>query len=101
MERPSVYILASSPDGAFVICATSNIYKRMAELSRSVTEGLDGMHPVQQLVYYEVFETMLEATQREKRLKERPWASLVQLISSLNPDWRNLFDPATGDIASG
>jgi putative endonuclease len=45
-------------------------------------------------------ESMDEAILREKRLKEwkRTWK--VRLIESMNPEWRNLFDPLTGEIAT-
>ena len=53
------------------------------------------------LVYYEYFETMPEAIRREKRLKEWHRAWKVRLITSMNPEWKNLFDPVAGEIAFG
>ena len=42
---------------------------------------------------------MPDAIRREKQLKEWQRAWKVRLIASMNPEWRNLFDPATGAIA--
>jgi hypothetical protein len=53
----------------------------------------------EQLIYYEYFETMPDAIQREKRLKEWKRAWKVRLILSMNPEWKNLFNPVTGEIA--
>jgi putative endonuclease len=45
--------------------------------------------------------TMEEAIKREKRLKEWRRAWKVRLIEAMNPEWRNLFDPETGEISMG
>ena len=48
------------------------------------------------LVYYELHETMEAAIRREKQVKawKRLWK--IRLIESMNPEWKNLFDPQTG-----
>ena len=101
MKRPCVYILASAPDGVLYIGVTSDIYKRMAEHDQGLIDGFTKKYGVKRLVYYEYFETMPEAILREKRLKEWRRAWKVRLIKSMNPEWRNLFDSATGEIAFG
>jgi putative endonuclease len=101
MKRPCVYILASAPDGILYIGVTSDIARRMAEHEQGLVEGFTKKYGVKQLVYYEFFETMPDAIQREKRLKKwnRGWK--VRLILSMNAQWQNLFDPATGEIKFG
>ena len=64
-------------------------------------EGFTKKYRVKMLVYYEFFETMPEAIEREKRLKDWQRAWKVRLILSMNPEWVNLFDPATGEISLG
>jgi len=44
---------------------------------------------------------MAAAIRREKQLKEWHRAWKVRLIETMNPEWRNLFDPGTGEIARG
>ena len=101
MKHPCVYILASAPDGILYIGVTSNIYDRMAQHDQGLIEGFTKRYGVKLLVYYEHFETMPEAIQREKRLKEWQRAWKVRLILSVNPEWKNLYDPGTGEIAFG
>jgi putative endonuclease len=101
MKRPCVYILASAPDGILYVGITSNIAKRMTEHDESLIEGFTKKYGVKKLVYYEFFETMPDAIQREKRLKKWNRAWKVRLILSMNPLWENLFDPATGEIKFG
>jgi len=47
---------------------------------------------VNRLVHYELFETALDAIQREKSLKKwrRDWK--INLIERENPRWRDLYD---------
>ena len=99
MKRPCVYILASGPDGVLYIGVTSDLYRRMAEHDQGLVEGFTRKYGVKVLVYYEFFDTMPEAIQREKRLKEWHRAWKVRLILGANPTWRNLFNSATGKIA--
>ena len=101
MKHPCVYILASAPDGVLYIGVTSNIVQRMCQHDQSLIEGFTKKYSIKQLVYYESLETMPAAIQREKHLKKWNRAWKVRLISNMNPEWRNLFDPATGEIKFG
>ena len=101
MKRPCIYILASAPDGILYIGVSSDLHGRMAQHDQGLVEGFTKKYGVTQLVHYEYFETMPAAIQREKRLKEWQRACKVRLILSFNPEWKNLFDPATGEIAFG
>lgn len=100
MKRPCIYILASRPDGVLYIGVTSDLHGRMAKHDQGLVEGFTKKHGVKMLVYYEFFELMPYAIQREKRLKEWQRAWKVRLILSANPAWQNLFDSATGEIAA-
>jgi putative endonuclease len=101
VKEPCVYILASKRDGVVYIGVTSNLEQRMAEHSQGLIPGFTLRYGVKQLVYYEMHETMDGAIRREKQLKEWQRAWKVRLIESMNPEWRNLFDPNTGEIAEG
>jgi putative endonuclease len=99
MKSPCVYILASKPNGVLYMGVTSDLEGRMAEHDQGLIEGFTLRYGVKLLVYYEFHEK--EAIRREKRLKEWKRAWKVRLIESMNPEWRNLFDPATGEVAEG
>ena len=101
IKHPCVYILASAPNGILYIGVASNIYQRMCEHDQGLIDGFTKKYGIKQLVYCEFFKTMPEAIQREKRMKEWPRAWKVRLIMSTNPEWTNLFDPATGEISLG
>ncbi|MBS0251091.1 MAG: GIY-YIG nuclease family protein [Proteobacteria bacterium] len=100
-KSPSVYILASGQNGTLYIGVTSDLHARMAQHSQKLIPGFTAQYNVTQLVYYELHETLDEAIAREKQLKEwrRTWK--LRLIEQMNPEWRNLFDPQTGEIGAG
>ncbi len=101
MKQPCVYMLARGPNGVLYIGVTSDLHKRMALHDQGLIDGFTKRYGVKTLVYFEFFATMPEAILREKRLKEWQRAWKVRLILGMNPEWLNLYDPATGEIAAG
>ena len=87
-----VYILASGPGGTLYVGVTNNLVRRVYEHREKLAEGFTRKYGVDQLVYYEAHETIMSALQREKNIKHwsREWK--IDLIRSLNPDWKDLFD---------
>jgi putative endonuclease len=43
-------------------------------------------------VYYEVYEDPENANYREKQIKAGPRRKKVELIESMNPAWKDLYD---------
>jgi putative endonuclease len=101
MKSPCVYILASRRDGVLYVGVTSDLHGRMAEHDQGLLEGFTKRHGVKQLVYCEFHDDMTAAIRREKQIKEWQRAWKVRLIEGMNPEWVNLFDPASGEIAFG
>ncbi len=101
MKDPCVYILASRRDGILYVGVTSDLHGRMSEHEQGLREGFTKQHNVKMLVYYEYHHTLPEAIRREKRLKNwnRGWK--VRLLTSMNPEWVNLYDVGNGDIFEG
>jgi putative endonuclease len=101
MKVPSVYIAASKAHGTLYIGVSSSLHDRMNQHAQGLIDGFTKRYGVKMLVYYEMFGTMPEAIAREKQLKtwNRVWK--IRLIENINPEWRNLFDEATGEIAFG
>jgi putative endonuclease len=101
MKRPCVYILASRPLGTLYVGVTSDLHKRMAEHAQGLIQGFTRKYGVKQLVYYEYHESMPEAIQRERQLKDWQRIWKIRLIEAMNPEWHNLFDPLSGEIHFG
>jgi putative endonuclease len=98
---PSVYILASGPNGTLYIGVTSDLYARMAQHAQKLIPGFSSKYGVTQLVYFEQHTTMNAAIAREKQLKKWNRAWKLRLIEQMNPGWDNLFDHLTGEISQG
>jgi putative endonuclease len=54
--------------------------------------GFTKKYGVHLLVYMELHETMLGAIMREKQIKEWKRVWKIELIESMNPEWRDLYD---------
>ncbi|MBB6096181.1 putative endonuclease [Povalibacter uvarum] len=90
-RQPAVYILASRPRGTLYIGVTSNLIARAWMHRKDVVRGFTQQYSVHLLVYYEAHSTMYEAIAREKQLKKWRRAWKIQLIESMNPEWRDLY----------
>jgi putative endonuclease len=101
MKVPCVYMLASRRDGILYIGVSSDLAQRMLQHVNETFEGFSKKHGLKTLVYYETHVSMVDAIQRETRLKGWKRAWKVRLIEGFNPEWLNLFDPETLEIASG
>jgi len=51
---------------------------------------------VNRLVYYEVFQDVFAAIQREKTIKKWPRQWKINLIERENPDWADLYPTIAG-----
>lgn len=100
-KAPCVYIIARKPNSTLYIGVTSDLAGRMFEHHHGLLEGFAKKYGIKQLVYCEFFETMPEAILREKRLKEWQRGWKVRLIMGMNPEWVNLYNFETGEIAPG
>ena len=87
-----VYILASKRNGTLYVGVTNNLARRLLEHRAKLVPGFTRKYEVDQLVYFEVFNSILEARAREHSLKRWRRAWKVALIEKLNPDWRDLTD---------
>lgn len=92
MKEAYVYILASKKNGTLYIGVTSNLLKRIYEHKVGMVEGFTEKYSVKNLVYYEIFPSIIDAIKREKVLKKwnRSWK--IQMIEAFNPMWRDLYD---------
>ncbi|MBU2872228.1 GIY-YIG nuclease family protein [Colwellia sp. E2M01] len=92
MKQPCVYILASKKNGTLYIGVTSDLVKRIWQHKNKVVSGFTGDYHVNKLVYFEQFDDMENAINREKQLKHWNRAWKIRLIEKSNIDWLDLYD---------
>ena len=87
-----VYVLASRPGGTLYVGVTNDLIRRVHEHREGMVPGFTKRYGVKRLVYYEQHDAARNAIQREKNIKHwsREWK--IDLVLSLNPDWRDLYD---------
>lgn len=88
-----VYILANKRNGTLYIGVTNNLIKRVMEHKNKVfNDSFTSKYNINKLVYYELYNSIEEAIQREKQLKvwNRNWK--IELIEKNNKEWKDLFD---------
>ncbi len=95
MKQPAVYIMASKRNGTLYTGVSSNLTKRAHEHRESLIPGFTTQHACKLLVWYELHETMPSAILREKQIKAGSRQKKLRLIETLNPDWRDLYEPLT------
>ncbi len=87
-----VYILASKRNGTLYVGVTNDLVRRVSEHKGKLVPGFTRQYRVDKLVYFEQYASILEARARERTLKRwlRIWK--LELIETMNPDWRDLTD---------
>ena len=90
-KQPAVYILASKRNGTLYVGVTSDLVKRIWEHKQDVVAGFTRKYQVHTLVYFEQYEDMNQAIQREKQIKKWNRAWKIELLEKSNPVWRDLW----------
>ncbi|MFO7996981.1 MAG: GIY-YIG nuclease family protein [Dehalococcoidia bacterium] len=87
-----VYIMTNNRNTVLYVGVTSDLIKRIYEHKAKLVEGFTKKYNIIKLVYYEIFEDIENAIVREKQIKAGSRRRKVQLIDSMNREWRDLFD---------
>jgi len=90
LKQSYVYILTNLRKTVLYIGVTSNLKKRISDHESGCGSAFTRKYKVKQLVYFEVFEDISFAIQREKSLKGITRKKKEALISSVNPTWQDL-----------
>ncbi|MEQ1651667.1 MAG: GIY-YIG nuclease family protein [Hyphomicrobium sp.] len=87
-----VYILANRKNGALYIGVTANLAHRVYQHKQKLLPGFTAKYGINKLVYYETFDDIEFAIQREKQMKEWQRAWEIEKIRAANPDWQDLYE---------
>ena len=92
MEGGFVYFMTNRRNGILYVGVTSNLPRRAFEHREGLIKGFSKRYGLKVLVYYERFDEIQHAIQREKTIKHWPRAWKVRLIHAMNPEWKDLYD---------
>lgn len=85
-----LYILTNKRRTVLYIGVTSNLKERIYEHKNKRIPGFTAKYNLDQLVYFERFDSIENAICREKQLKGKTRIKKNSLITSLNASWRDL-----------
>jgi putative endonuclease len=83
-----VYIMANRRNGTIYIGVTNDLLRGVYEHREGLVKGFG----LKMIVYYEVFDSITNAIQRETSLKRWPRKWKLDLIEQRNPQWRDLYE---------
>jgi putative endonuclease len=87
------YIMTKSYNTVLYCGATTDLYKRVQEHKNSVFKNSFTLkYNISKLVYFESFTIAGDAFEREKQVKAGSRKKKMDLIISLNPDWKDLSE---------
>jgi len=84
--------LASKKNGTLYIGVTGNLTRRVYEHKNKMIDGFTKKYSVDKLVYFEMYNDIRNAIEREKNMKKwkREWK--IELIEKDNPNWDDLYN---------
>jgi len=69
-----VYFLASRPAGAIYVGVTNDLVRRVLEHNAAAVKGHTDRYRIKRLVYFEIYDDVRNALQRENNIKHWPRA---------------------------
>jgi putative endonuclease len=92
MEKAGyVYIMANRKNGTIYIGVTSDLIKRLYEHREGLVAGFTKRYGCKRLVWFEAFDEIQQARQRELQMKEWMRAWKIKRIEEQNLGWDDLY----------
>ncbi len=92
MKKPCVYFMTNKNHTVIYAGVTSDLTKRVRQHKTKHYKGFTARYNCSHLVYFERLDSMVGAIAREKQLKAGSRMKKEQLISAMNPKWKDLSD---------
>ena len=91
MSEYYVYLLTHRSQTLYV-GVTNDLERRLAEHKMHSVPGFTSRYKIDKLVYFEATERIEDAIAREKQIKGGSRKDKIDLIASINPHWKDLFE---------
>jgi len=91
------YIMTNRYNTVLYTGVTNDLARRVAEHRKNLGKRFVGRYLVNKLVYYEMTERIIDAIEREKQIKGGSRQKKMDLINSINPEWKDLYDEVLED----
>ena len=71
---------------------TNDLKRRVFEHKNKLIKGFTEKYQVNKLIYYEVAPSIESAILREQQIKGGSRNDKIQLVNTMNKEWRDLYD---------
>ncbi len=86
-----IYIIANKNNTVLYTGVTSNLISRIYQHKEGLCKGFSKKYNLNKLVYYEIYNDISLAIEREKQIKAGSRSKKEKLINKKNPEWRDLY----------
>ena len=87
-----VYIATNQTNTVLYTGVTNNIVRRTYQHKEKLVSGFTSKYNVTKLVYYETCNDVNEAIKKEKQIKGGSRKKKIDLIKSMNPEFKDLYE---------
>ncbi len=92
-KKGYIYILTNKHQNVLYTGVTSNLRQRMIQHKQGFYENsFSKRYHSTILVYFEEFDSIINAIAREKQIKAGSRQKKIDLINRNNPEWKDLFE---------
>ncbi|QGY46563.1 GIY-YIG nuclease family protein [Maribellus comscasis] len=90
--KACTYIVTNKANKVLYTGVTSNLKSRMeSHQTKKYPNAFTARYNADKLVWYEEFESIIDARDRERQLKAGNRARKIKLIENMNPEWKDLY----------
>ena len=91
MKQYYVYIMTNKSNTLYT-GVTNDLIRRVYEHKNHLVKGFTDKYNITKLVYYEATNDVRSAIEREKQIKGWLRIKKINLIESMNPEWKDLSE---------
>ena len=87
------YLLTNKINTVIYTGVTANLRARIWEhKSKFYQKSFSAKYNCDKIVWYEFFDTIMEAIDREKQIKSGSRKKKLDIVNRVNPEWKDLWD---------
>jgi putative endonuclease len=88
-----VYIATNKTHSVLYVGVTNNILNREDQHRKKINNNsFTAKYNINKVIYYETFTDIYNAIAREKQIKGWKRVKKLELIKSINPEWKNIIE---------
>lgn len=87
-----VYIITNVKNTVLYTGVTGNLVARIYYHKNKTVSSFSSKYNLNKLVYYEIYEDLNLAIEREKQIKAGSRKKKIELINNFNSEWKDLYD---------